>query len=149
MLIATSTLLSLVLELLVLVSVVAASYTGIVLADALIRSRDYQEVSLNRDYGFYGRFNVANIIGFILASALGFGYLNGTGIISSWAGYLGDFTPEIFTVAGSNIGIAMALGLAVLFPVVFGIPRIKKQEVKLVELDERREELKEYLDTAN
>ena len=149
MLIATSTLLSLVLELLVLVSVVAASYTGIVLADALIRSRDYHEVSLNRDYGFYGRFNVANTIGFILASALGFGYLNGTGIISSWAGYLGDFTPEIFTVAGSNIGIAMALGLAVLFPVLFGIPRIKKQEVKLVELDERREELKEYLDTAN
>jgi len=149
MLIATSTLLGLVLELLVLVSVVAASYAGIVLADSLIRSRDYHEVSLNRDYGFYGRFNVANIIGFILASALGFGYLNGTGIISSWAGYLGDFTPEIFTVAGSNIGIAMALGLAVLFPVVFGIPRIKKQEVKLVELDERREELKEYLDTAN
>jgi hypothetical protein len=32
---------------------------------------------------------------------------------------------------------------------LFGIPRIKKQEVKLVELDERREELKEYLDTAN
>jgi hypothetical protein len=43
----------------------------------------------------------------------------------------------------------MAFGLAILFPVLFGIPRIKKQEVKLVELDERREELKEYLDTAN
>ena len=149
MLVATSTLLAIVIELLVLASVVAASYTGIVLADALIRSRDYHEVSLARDYGFYGRFNVANTIGFLLASALGFGYLNGTGTLSYWAGYLGDFTPDIFTVAGSTIGIAMAFGLAVLFPVLFGIPRIKKQEVKLVELDERREELKEYLDTAN
>ena len=149
MLLATSSVLAILLELLVLVSVVSASFSGIVVADALIRSRDYHEVSLTRDYGFYGRFNFANLIGFILAVALGFGYLNGTGLISSWTGYLGDFTPAIFDVAGSNIGIAMAFGLAVLFPVLFGIPRIKKQEVKLVELDERREELKEYLDTAN
>jgi len=149
MLLATSSVLAMLIELLVLVSVVAASYSGIVVADALIRSRDYHEVSLTRDYGFYGRFNFANLIGFILSVALGFGYLNGTGLLSSWTGYLGDFTPAIFDVAGSNIGIAMAFGLAVLFPVLFGIPRIKKQEVKLVELDERREELKEYLDTAN
>lgn len=149
LLLGTSSLLSLLVELILLTSVVAASYTGIVLADALIRSRDYHEVSLTRDYGFYGRFNVANTIGFILATALGFGYLNGTGVLSFWAGYLGDFTPAIFEMTGSNIGIAMAFGLAVLFPVLFGIPRIKGQERKLLELDERREELKEYLDSAN
>ena len=149
MLLATSSVLAILIELLILVSVVAASYTGIVIADALIRRRDYHEVSLTRDYGFYGRFNFANLIGFILATALGFGYLNGTGALSFWAGYLGDFTPAIFDFAGSNIGIAMAFGLAILFPVLFGIPRIKNQETKLAELDERREELKEYLDTAN
>ena len=149
MLLATSSVLALLIELLILVSVVAASYTGIVIADALIRRRDYHEVSLTRDYGFYGRFNFANLIGFILATALGFGYLNGNGTLTFWAGYLGDFTPAIFDVAGSNIGIAMAFGLAILFPVLFGIPRIKNQETKLAELDERREELKEYLDTAN
>ena len=147
-LIPTSTLLSLLVELIVLVAVIAASYTGIVLADSLIRSRDYHEVSLTRDYGFYGRFNLANTIGFVLASVVGFGYINGSGLLSFWAGYLGDLTPEIFDAAGSNIGIAMAFGLAVLFPVVLGIPKIKGQEKKLVELDERREELKEYLDTA-
>jgi purine-cytosine permease-like protein len=149
MLLATSSVLALLIELLILVSVVAASYTGIVIADALIRRRDYHEVSLTRDYGFYGRFNFANLTGFILATALGFGYLNGTGALSFWAGYLGDFTPAIFDFAGSNIGIALAFGLAILFPVLFGIPRIKNQETKLAELDERREELKEYLDTAN
>ena len=149
MLLGTSSLLAMLIELVLLTSVVAASYTGIVLADALIRSRDYHEVSLTRDYGFYGRFNVANTIGFILATALGFGYLNGSGVLSFWAGYLGDFTPAIFESAGSNIGIAMAFGFAVLFPVLFGIPRIKGQERKLLELDERREELKEYLDSAN
>jgi purine-cytosine permease-like protein len=149
MLLGTSSLLAMLIELVLVASVVAASYTGIVVADALIRSRDYHEVSLTRDYGFYGRFNVANTIGFILATALGFGYLNGSGVLSFWAGYLGDFTPAIFEIAGSNIGIAMAFGFAVLFPVLFGIPRIKGQERKLLELDERREELKEYLDSAN
>lgn len=149
MLLATSSALALLIELLILVSVVAAAYTGIVVADALIRSRDYHEVSLTRDYGFYGRFNFANLSGFILAIALGFGYLNGNGTLSFWAGYLGDFTPAIFDVAGSNVGIVMAFGLALLFPVLFGITRVKNQETKLVELDERREELKEYLDTAN
>ena len=149
MLLGTSSLLSMLIELILLASVVAASYSGIVLSDALIRSRDYHEVSLTRDYGFYGRFNVANTIGFILSTALGFGYLNGAGVLSFWAGYLGDFTPAIFDTAGSNIGIAMAFGFAVLFPVLFGIPRIKGQERKLLELDERREELKEYLDSAN
>jgi hypothetical protein len=149
MLLGTSILLSTLVELILLVSVVAASYTGIVLADSLIRSRDYHEVSLTRDYGFYGRLNFANTIGFILATTLGFGYLNGTGMLSFWAGYFGDFTPAIFEIAGSNIGIAMAFGLALLFPVLFGIPRIKGQERKLLELDGRREELKEYLDSAN
>ena len=149
MLLGTSSLLGMLIELLILASVVAASFTGIVLADALIRSRDYHEVSLTRDYGFYGRLNAANSLGFVLASAVGFGYLNGTGTVSFWAGYLGDLTPAIFDSTGSYIGIAMAFGLAVLFPVVFGIPRIKSQEVKLLELDERREELKEYLATAN
>jgi hypothetical protein len=33
-------------------------------------------------------------------------------------------------------------------PVVFGIPRIKKQEKNLLELDQRRQELKEFLDAV-
>lgn len=90
-----------------------------------------------------------NSIGFVLASVVGFGYVQSTGLISSWTGYLGDFTPAIFEFAGSNIGIAMAFGLAVLFPVLFGIPKIQGgQERSSWSLDERREELKRYLDTA-
>jgi hypothetical protein len=84
----------------------------------------------------------------LLAVALGFGYLNGGPQLSSWTGYLGDLTPEIFELAGSNIGIAMAFGLAALLPVVLGIPRIKKQERNLAELDQRRQELKEFLDAT-
>jgi hypothetical protein len=51
-------------------------------------------------------------------------------------------------LAGSNIGIAMAFGLAALLPVALGIPRIRKQERNLAELDQRRQELKEFLDAT-
>jgi hypothetical protein len=148
LLVAVSTLHESVLELVLLAAVVAAAWAGVFISDALIRTRGYHEVSLTREYGFYGRFNIANTFGFLLAVALGFGYLNGGPQLSSWSGYLGDFTPEIFEIAGSNIGIAMAFGLAALFPVIFGIPRIKKQERNLAELDQRRQELKEFLDAA-
>jgi purine-cytosine permease-like protein len=148
LLVAVSTLHESVLELVLLAAVVAAAWAGIFVSDALVRTRGYHEVSLTREYGFYGRFNLANSFGFLLAVALGFGYLNGGPQVSSWTGFLGDFTPEIFEIAGSNIGIAMAFGLAALFPVIFGIPRIKKQERNLAELDQRRQELKEFLDAA-
>jgi nucleobase:cation symporter-1, NCS1 family len=148
LLVAVSTLHETVLELVLLAGVVAAAWSGILISDALARSRGYHEVSLTREYGFYGRFNLPNTLGFIFAVALGFGYLNGGPQLSSWSGYLGDFTPAIFEIAGANIGIAMAFGLATLFPVVFGIPRIRKQERNLAELDQRRQELKEFLDAA-
>ena len=146
--VAASTLHESVLELVLLGGVVAAAWAGIFVSDALARTRGYHEVSLTREYGFYGKFNFVNALGFLLAVALGFGYLNGGPQLSSWTGYLGDFTPEIFEVAGSNIGIAMAFGLAALLPVVMGIPRIRKQERNLAELDQRRQELKEFLDAT-
>jgi nucleobase:cation symporter-1, NCS1 family len=148
-LVAVSALQESILEMLILAAVVAAAWIGILVSDALARTRGYHEVSLTREYGFYGRVNFANAVGFVLAIALGFGYLNGGPQLSVWTGYLGDLTPEIFELAGSNIGIAMAFGFAALFPVVFGIPRIRKQEQNLSELDQRREELKEFLDAVS
>ena len=58
MLVAVSTLHESVLELVLLAAVVAAAWSGIFISDALVRTRGYHEVSLTREYGFYGRFNV-------------------------------------------------------------------------------------------
>lgn len=143
-----STLQEVIVELLLLAAVVAAAWIGLVSSDALVRSRGYHQVSLTREYGFYGRMNITNTIGFVSAVVLGLGYLNGGPQFMAWSGYLGDLTPAIFELTGSNVGIAMAFGLAALFPVVFGIPKIRKQEQNLSELDQRREELKEFLDAA-
>ena len=139
---------SVIFELILLSAVVAAAWTGVFVSDVLARKRRYHEVSLTREYGFYGKFNIVNLVGFALAVAIGFGYLAVNGAVSSWAGYLGALTPGLFEVAGAFIGIPMAFGLASLFPVIFGIPRIRKQERNLSELDQRREELKEFLEQA-
>jgi hypothetical protein len=147
-LVAASTLQESIIEVVLIAGVVAAAWAGIFVSDSLVRTRGYHEVSLTREYGFYGRFNVANLIGFVLAVVLGLGYLNGGEQLSSWSGFLGDLTPEFFETVGSNIGIAMAFGFAALFPVILGIPRIKKQERNLADLDQRRQELKEFLDAA-
>ena len=143
-----STLQESVLEMVLMAGVVAAAWGGIFVSDALSRTRGYHEVSLTREYGFYGRFNFVNSLGFLVAVGLGFGYLNGGPQLSSWTGYLGDLTPQIYEIAGSNIGLAIAFGFTALLPVIFGIPRIRKQERNLAELDQRRQELKEFLDAS-
>ena len=147
-LVAASTLQESIIEVVLIAGVFVAAWAGIFVADSLVRTRGYHEVSLTREYGFYGRFNLANLIGFVLAVVLGLGYLNGGPQLSNWSGFLGDLTPEFFETVGSNIGIAMAFGFAALFPVILGIPRIKKQERNLAELDQRRQELKEFLGAA-
>jgi hypothetical protein len=118
------------------------------LADALLRKVGYHEVSLTRSYGFYGRFNFVNFSGFIVASTLGFGYISNDGRFTSWQGFLLRLTPELSQFTGNYIGIVMAFGLALLVPVLFGIPRIRKQEHALLELESRRQELRQFLDSV-
>lgn len=148
-LIPVSTVLDLLNEGMYLVSVVAAAWLGILLSDALIRKTGYHEVSLNREYGFYGKFNWVNLVAFLIASGVGYGYLAPSGLLLSWTGYLGVLTPGFFDQLGSLLGILMSFGLALLSPVLFGIFRIRKQELSHLELEQRRLELKEFLDTVD
>lgn len=133
---------------LILVAVIAAGWSGILVADSLIRRTPYHEVSLTRDYGFYGRFNWVNLLGFAISITLGLGYLAPNGVLTSWTGFLAVYTPGIFEIVGSNIGIAMSFGISLLVPVLFGIPNIRAQEANYLELEQRRQELKEFLDTV-
>lgn len=163
-------------QIFVIAAVLAASWLGIVLADALIRRTGYHEVSLTREYGFYGKFNWVNLIGFTLAAGVGFGFVRSPastdsleGVfaklieelteqlglaqsaspILSWSGYLGNLTPGFFEQVGSLTGILVSFGIALLIPVALGIPRIRKQELSHLDLEQRRLELKEFLDTVD
>jgi nucleobase:cation symporter-1, NCS1 family len=175
-LVPVSLLLESIRQIFVIAAVLAAAWLGIVLADALIRRTGYHEVSLTREYGFYGKFNWVNLSGFVVAAGVGFGFVRSPGsaeglegvlaklieglseqlgLIQSaspllgWSGYLGQLTPGFFEQAGSLTGILMSFGIALLVPVVIGIPRIRKQELSHIELEQRRLELKEFLDTVD
>jgi purine-cytosine permease-like protein len=137
-----STLLS--VKLLLTVSVIAAvlvfSWAGIFVSDVALRRIAYHEVSLTRDYGFYRAINVVNLVGFVLAATLGLAFVSSETPGFEWLGFIakpigaGDW-------ATTNIGVLLALGFACLFPLLFGRKRIKDQELEVLKIEARKNDL--------
>ena len=48
----------------------------------------------------------------------------------------------------SNLGVAAAFAIGVLFPLCFGVPRIKRQEAEVLSIESRRYELRDVLITS-
>ena len=137
-----STLLS--VKLLLTVSVIATvlvfSWAGIFVSDVALRRIAYHEVSLTRDYGFYRAINVVNLVGFVLAATLGLAFVSSETPGFEWLGFIakpigaGDW-------ATTNIGVLLALGFACLFPLLFGRKRIKDQELEVLKIEARKNDL--------
>jgi purine-cytosine permease-like protein len=131
-------------KLLLTVSVIAAvlvfSWAGIFVSDVALRRIAYHEVSLTRDYGFYRAINVVNLVGFALAATLGLAFVSSETPGFEWLGFIakpigaGDW-------ATTNVGILLALGFASLFPLLFGRKRIKEQELEVLKIEARKNDL--------
>ena len=126
----------------VFVAVPTAAWAGIYAADVALRRVAYHEVSLTRAYGFYKSFNWTNISGFALATILGWGLISATPSELSWVGYFTRYFGEDLW-STSDIGVWIALVIAGLFPVLFGIPRIRRQEREVLNIEARRHALTE------
>lgn len=113
--------------------------------DSVLRTTQYHEVSLLRSYGFYGRFNLANLIGWLLATALGWGFLTIELPEFAWLGYFANLLDIAPTSLSANLGIWIAMGFSILVPIVFTIPRIREQEAEVKALEARRTELLDVL----
>jgi purine-cytosine permease-like protein len=120
--------------------VLVFSWAGIFVADISIRKIAYHEVSLTRDYGFYKSINVVNIIAFVLAVALGFGFVTSTISGLDWLGYLGNLASAT-EWSEANVGILISLGFSVLFPLLFGRKRIRAQEAEVLAIEARKRDL--------
>jgi purine-cytosine permease-like protein len=120
-----------------------AAWAGIFISDILIRRIAYHEISLSRGYGFYKSVNLVNLIGWVLATAVGFGfiYINQPGF--AWTGFIADFLVNQEFWAITSFGIVIAFAFASLLPVIFGIPRIKRQEAEVLAIESRRDDLKD------
>lgn len=131
-------------KLLLAVSAIAAvlvfSWAGIFVSDVALRRIAYHEVSLTRDYGFYRAINVVNLVGFALAATFGLAFVSSETPGFEWLGFIakpigaGDW-------ATTNVGVLLALGFASLFPLLFGRKRIKEQELEVLKIEARKNDL--------
>jgi hypothetical protein len=120
--------------------VLVFAWAGIFVADITLRRIAYHELSLTREYGFYKAANFSNLVGFVLSVAVGFGFVTSNVAGLDWLGYFARLTGSQVW-ADANVGIAIALGLSVLFPIFFGRKRIRSQELEVLAIEARRNEL--------
>lgn len=111
-------------------AVPTAAWAGIFAAETMIRNRRFEGQSLVRRGGVYADVRWVNLIGLILITAIGYGLTTATISWLSWQGYgfplLG--VPLDSDLAGTDLGVLVALLLGLLLPIVAGIPAIRKQE---------------------
>jgi NCS1 family nucleobase:cation symporter-1 len=126
-----------------IMAIPVAAWAGIFISDILIRRIAYHEISLSRGYGFYKSVNLVNLIGWVVATAIGFGftYVDQPGF--AWTGFISDLLVNQDFWATTSFGIVIAFAFSSLLPVIFGIPRIKRQESEVLAIESRRDDLKD------
>lgn len=128
------------IELLPVVGVPVVAWLAILGMDTVLRREDYHEVSLLRDYGFYGKLRLVNLFAWVLAVAVGFGLLKSQVPGFGWLGYLAG--PLGISVSGiqAQMGVWVAFIVAGLAP-LFTLRQIRHQEAELLALRARHHEL--------
>ena len=120
--------------------VLVFAWAGIFVADISIRKIAYHEVSLTRNYGFYKSVNAVNLVAFVVAVALGLGFVTSTLSGFEWLGYLGNLSSAA-SWSEANVGVLISLGFSVLFPILFGRKRIRAQESEVLAIEARKRDL--------
>ena len=111
-------------------AVPVAAWAGLVTAEMILRRRRFDSESLLRRGGVYPDANWVNLGAMIGASVIGFGLTTATVGWLAWQGYLF----RLFGVdlggdlAGTDLGVLVALALGVLTPFVAGVRTIRAQE---------------------
>lgn len=111
-------------------AVPVAAWVGIFAAETMIRNRRYDTASLLRTGGVYPTVHWINLPALFVVTGIGFGLTTANVVGLGWQGYLfsvlGVDLPS--DLAGSDIGVLVALVLGLLVPIVAGIPAIRRQE---------------------
>ena len=84
-----------------------------------------------------------NLVGWLFATVIGFGftYIDQPGF--GWTGFIADQLINQSFWSITSFGIVMGFAFASLLPVLFGIPRIKRQEAEVLAIEARRDDLKD------
>lgn len=128
------------MSLLPVAGVPVVAWLGIYGIDSVLRRDDYHEVSLLRDYGFYGKVRVANLIGWAVAVVVGLGFVESTVPGFQWLGYLAKPLGLAGSSHGAGAGVWIAFVIGLIAP-LFTIGKIRDQEAEGRALLERHKEL--------
>ena len=107
-----------------------AAWLGIFSADAMIRNRRLHADSLLRPGGIYPAVNWVNLSALVGITIVGWGLTTAllTGLQWQGYGYLLLGVPLGSDLAGSDLGVLVALVLGLIVPLVSGVPTIRRQE---------------------
>lgn len=107
-----------------------AAWAGIFGAEMMIRSKRFDSPSLVKRGGTYPDVRWVNLVMLIVASAIGFGLTTASVGWLGWQGYFFTLAgvPLSSDLAGSDLGVFVALVIGILTPILAGIPAIRRQE---------------------
>jgi purine-cytosine permease-like protein len=111
-------------------AVPVAAWAGMFGAEMMIRNRRFETNSLLRRGGVYADVRWPNLIALVVIAIVGLGLTTATVPWLSWEGYLFKATgvPATSDLASTDGGVFVALILGLLFPLVAGVPAIRRQE---------------------
>ena len=112
--------------------VIIAAWAGVMVAEVVLRRRDYDEEALFTPDGVYGSVNW-EAIGLVAAgSIVGWGLVvNSAASWLSWQGYLlGPLGGREGTWSGANLGVLAALLIGLIGHLVLGRGRVARQEAR-------------------
>ncbi|MFM5968107.1 MAG: hypothetical protein ACKOQ8_03590, partial [Micrococcales bacterium] len=127
----------------VFMGVPVAAWSGVFIADVLLRRIAYHEVSLSRSYGFYGSINWVNLAGWVISVALGSAMVEVNLFGFKLSGLLMIEPAGLLT---ANFGLLVAGAVGLLFPLLFGVRRIRVQEREVLATEARRRDLADIFD---
>ncbi|MBW3089797.1 purine-cytosine permease family protein [Bifidobacterium miconisargentati] len=115
---------------LITLGVPMAVWTGLFIADVLLRRKDYATDDLYKPSGRYGAWNVKSLVILVVGTLLGWGLVvNTSASWLEWQGYfLGFFGGKDGAWASANLGVIVALLVGLLGALIFQRGDIAAQE---------------------
>jgi purine-cytosine permease-like protein len=108
-------------------AVPVAAWAGIFGAETMIRTRRVHSPSLLASGGVYPRVRWVNTVMLLVATGIGWGLTTATVTGLQWQGYLWPLlgVPLDDPLAAADLGVAIALLLGLLTPIIAGIPALR------------------------
>jgi purine-cytosine permease-like protein len=117
-------------DLAVTLAVPVAAWAGIFAAEIMLRQRRFHSASLLARGGVYPTVRWVNLVGLVVISVIGYGFVVGGRDWLGWQGFgwrlvgVHDSDP----LATTDLGVLLALGLGILLPLVSALRTVRRQE---------------------